>query len=66
MKSSVWPSGAAAATDLAPMLVPPPVRFSTMTFWPSFSGRYCTITRASESTGPPALNGTTILMVWLG
>jgi hypothetical protein len=48
------------------MVVPPPVRFSMMTFWPSRSGRYCAITRASESTGPPGVNGTTILTVWLG
>jgi hypothetical protein len=41
-------------------------RFSMMTFCPSLACSSGAITRASASTGPPATNGTTSLMVWFG
>ena len=38
--NSVWPSGAARATRWPAMLVPPPLTFSTMKFWPNFAGEF--------------------------
>ena len=61
--SSVRPSGCALATYRLPMLVLPPVLFSTMTLAPRISASLGAITRASGSLTAPAVNGTTIVTV---
>jgi len=51
----------------APIAPPaPPARFSTMKFGPMLSLSFCTISRATTSTEPPAGYGTTTLTVRLG
>src|SRR6185437_14305183 len=48
------------------MLAPAPVTFSTMTAWPSDSLMRSLRMRASVSVGPPAGNGTIIVIEWEG
>src|SRR3954462_14273214 len=60
VSSSVVPSGADFATASAPILPPAPVRFSTITGWPSCSDILAATIRPTVSTAPPAANGTTI------
>jgi hypothetical protein len=52
--SSVWPSGAALATNCAPMLPDAPALLSTTTGLPSASPSFCDSRRATASTAPPA------------
>ncbi len=58
----VWPSGAACAARPTPMLAPAPVMFSTTTDWPSDVRMRSPRMRASVSVGPPAGNGTIIVI----
>src|SRR3990172_7218982 len=51
--SSVWPSGGALATKSVPILPPAPVRFSTITGWPSASASLGARMRAVKSAMPP-------------
>ena len=64
--SSVWPSGAALATRLVPIELPPPGRLLTMAGWPQRSESRCAISRATVSVVPPATNGTTSSICRLG
>ena len=64
--SSVWPSGAALATSAVPIELPPPGRLLTMAGWPQLSASRCAISRATVSVVPPATNGTTNSIWWLG
>src|ERR1700683_570645 len=59
---TVLPSGLARATNSQAMAPPAPPRSSTMTSSPRFGPSSLASTRASWSTGPPAANGTTILI----
>ncbi len=52
--NSVVPSGAARAAASVPMLLLPPVRFSTVNGCPSLSVSHCAIRRAARSVVPPA------------
>ena len=59
--NKVWPSGAALATRLAPMVPPAPAVFSTTKLLPGMSLRMASAkSRATRSVGPPAVNGTTM------
>ena len=58
--------GAALATAFAPMVLPAPGRFSTITGTFHLSFRRCASARATVSMLPPASNGTTILTVRTG
>jgi hypothetical protein len=60
--SSVWPSGAAAATAAAPIVPPAPARFSITTGWPQASLSFLPTARATMSFDPPDANGTTRVM----
>src|SRR5258706_517994 len=60
---AVRPGGAGAATDLVPIALPGPGRFSITTDCPSADGSPCEATRAATSVGAPGPNGTTSLMV---
>ena len=51
---SVYPSGAARAARVTPMLPPAPATFSITTVWPSGPRRPSAMTRAITSSGPPA------------
>src|SRR6478609_2355933 len=51
-----------ASNRPAPMLPPAPVTFSMTTGWPSEVLMRSATMRASVSTGPPAANGTTIVI----
>jgi len=66
IKSSVYPSGTALATELVPMVAPAPVRFSTTNGWPSLACSCSAKMRPVVSTAPPAAIGTTILTVRAG
>ena len=55
----VWPSGSAVTAAFSPTVLPPPGRFSMMT-WPSVGVSFCPTRRAITSIGPPAGNGTMI------
>src|SRR5262249_16496466 len=58
----VYPAGFAALARVEPMVEPAPVTFSTIIGCPS-EWRICSaIMRASASVGPPAGNGTMIVM----
>jgi hypothetical protein len=59
--SSTYPSGAALATALAPMMVPAPGRFSTTKLLPSRCSSFCPSRRASMSVLPAGVNGTTMV-----
>jgi len=59
VKSSVYPSGAARATALAPIEPEPPTRFSITTGLPQCSVSFWPTRRAITSSGPPAVKGTT-------
>ncbi|MNY19685.1 hypothetical protein D3C86_1531290 [compost metagenome] len=63
---SVYPSGSALATTLAPMMLLPPGRFSITTGTPHFPCSTGAMTRISTSVDPPAGYGTTILTGLLG
>jgi len=63
---SVWPSGAALATRLVPMELPPPGRLLTIVGCPQRSDSRCAISRATVSVVPPATNGTTSSICRLG
>src|SRR6266568_4534243 len=63
---SVWPSGGALATKSVPMLPPEPVRFSTMTGWPSASPSRGASARAVKSVIPPGGKVTTSRIGLLG
>src|SRR6185369_15055430 len=65
-RNSVWPSGLACATALAPIAVPAPGRFSTTTGRPSVSLIPSATVRASRSAGPPAAYGLINVMVRSG
>jgi hypothetical protein len=52
--STVWPSGAEAATNAAATAVAPPGLFNTTIGWPSTSDIGVIMVRASTSAGPPA------------
>src|SRR5690349_21208110 len=56
--SSVYPSGCARATAIAPTAPPPPGRFSITNDWPSLSARYWPASRAIMSVLPPGEYGT--------
>ena len=58
--SIVSPSGALRTTVSTPTLPPAPVRFSTVTGWPSFSCIRSASTRATTSVAPPGGKGTTM------
>ena len=60
VSSTVVPSGADFATTSAPMLLPAPGRFSTMTGCAKPSLSLGEKARAIVSTAPPAANGTTM------
>src|SRR5712692_3417361 len=64
-RMSVWPSGAAFATEAVPMVPPAPGRFSTMTLQPSAAPSSGLIARARMSCTPPAPNGTTMRVTLL-
>jgi hypothetical protein len=66
ISSSVWPSGAALATDSVPTVPPAPVRFSTTTFCLSRSCSFSATSRPIASTPPPAAIGTTRVMLRCG
>jgi hypothetical protein len=51
---------------LAPRLPAAPARFSITTLWPRMRGKCWLTMRAATSTGPPAVNGTIILIGRLG
>ena len=51
--SSMWPSGGALATVLAASCPAAPVRFSTITVWPSAFLSGSDISRAEMSMPPP-------------
>src|SRR6516162_5274436 len=53
-KTTVYPSGAELSADCIPTLPPAPTLFSTMNCCPRISDRYCPMTRATMSFGPPA------------
>jgi hypothetical protein len=57
--TSVWPSGAARATEPQPMAPAPPVRFSTTVGCPSAGLTAWATMRATVSVLPPGANGTT-------
>ena len=54
----VWPSGAARATESAPITPPPPGRFSITNGLPSRCSRRWPKSRAKNSVLPPGVNGT--------
>ena len=58
----VYPSGAARATRPTPMVPAAPATLSTMTVCPRAACNPWLITRAIVSVGPPAENGTTMVM----
>src|SRR5215469_12065675 len=64
--ASVYPSGAALATEATPMLPAAPGLFSTITGEDHRCARFSATTRASASAVPPAANGTTMRIVWDG
>jgi hypothetical protein len=64
--SSVWPSGAARATAVAPMFMPPPAMFSTTAGLAHLRASWSATTRASVSVVEPGAAGTTIFTVWEG
>ena len=61
-RSSVWPSGAARATDPAAPIPPAPGMFSITTGLPSESDIFCATARAVMSPRPPGPKPTTILI----
>src|SRR5215207_3574434 len=56
--TSVWPSGAAAATRALPRVAPAPGRFSMTRGWPSRSRKPWATRRAARSVVPPGAKGT--------
>jgi hypothetical protein len=60
--SSVWPSGSALASRPAAKVPPAPATFSTTTGCPSVRAIGPAIRRATVSVGPPAANGTIIVI----
>jgi hypothetical protein len=64
--SSVWPSGAARLTPVAPIVPVAPGLFSTTNGCPNFSCSLGAIARASVSVDPPGGNGTTIVTGLVG
>jgi len=58
--------GEACDTRSDPVMPPPPGTFSMMIGWPSVSPSVGCRMRASESIGPPAANGTTMVIGRLG
>ena len=64
--SRVWPSGLDFATMSAPIDPPAPPRLSTITGCPMDSLMRCATRRATISVVPPAGNGTTILIGFVG
>src|SRR5947207_2290915 len=58
-KTNVYPSGAALATWVEPIMPPAPVIFSTITCWPAISDMRRAMMRAITSVPPPAPHGTT-------
>ena len=60
LNSSVWPSLGALATASAPMVLPAPARFSTITRPPSRAESCSASSRASVSVGPPGAKGSTM------
>ena len=60
--SRVWPSGAARATEVAPVTCAAPPLFSTMTCWPQASVSFWPKARATTSVTPPAAAVTTRLI----
>ena len=57
MSSSVYPSGAALATDSAAIVPPPPGRVSISTCWPQASVSFCPKMRATMSGPVPRSPG---------
>ena len=62
----MWLSTGAADTRSEPVMPPPPSTFSMMIGWPSVSPSVGCRMRAEHSIGPPAANGTTMLIGRLG
>ena len=60
--TNMWLSAAACATRSEPVMPPPPGTFSMMICWPSVSPSAGCRMRASVSIGPPAANGTTMVI----
>src|SRR5262249_55626299 len=60
------PSGAAPATRPPPIVPSAPVTFSMMMLWPSVTDMRWAMTRAIVSVGPPAANGTFMVMGRVG
>src|SRR5215472_17788166 len=58
----VYPSGGDWIARVTPMLAPAPVIFSTTMVWPSVLRMLSARRRASVSVGPPAENGTMMVM----
>src|SRR6266852_5248418 len=58
----VYPSGAARATRPTPIVPAAPLTFSIITGCPSETCILAAMIRASVSVGPPAENGTTIVI----
>jgi hypothetical protein len=54
------------ATALVPIVLPPPGRLLTTTVWPQLSEKRCAMSRAMLSVVPPATNGTTNSICFLG
>src|SRR5262245_44856098 len=50
----------------AAVLPPPPGMFSITTCWPNASETFCATRRAITSVGPPAANGTSIRIGFVG
>ena len=64
--SSMWPSGDAFATVLAASMPAAPVRFSTITVWPSAFLSGSATSRAEMSMPPPGGKPTMMRMVCVG
>ena len=62
----MWLSTGACDTRSEPVMPPPPGTFSMMICWPSVSPSVGCRMRASVSIGPPAANGTTMVIGRLG
>src|SRR6187455_2901407 len=58
----VYPSGAARATRLTPVVPPAPPMFSTRIGWPSVARIDSSMVRTMVSTAPPAASGMTTVI----
>ena len=63
---SVYPSLAARAARAVAVVPPAPTTFSMMMLWPSVCAMCPVTMRATTSVGPPAANGTIMVMARVG